>query len=293
MKRSISIVIIVIASISSLHAMDIINSYVSLTDNTLHDIHEQQYALCERINSVETGDGSIFSLSLRDLCNLSDDNKYAIINHMHLLTSKTVSLLLGSAMILPKELIENHICLCMFDGHKVAAEHFYKEPLLHAFDVYYQVRAGLADDNKPIGPLYLASQAERDAVLRVKKLWYYSVPIMSSEEKKLLDAVSDPLKQVYLQDQEVVIVPYDACTSKQLLKIIFLSSGVTLLSFGGMAGGLALIGSFFGITLGMSCHPVALATEATCAGICGSCTCLGMLMKGVCDISYHSMRVII
>lgn len=299
MKRSIIPTCMAVMCVMSLYAMDTVNSYVSLAETTFSDIRDQHQVIYQKVDSGETDYSALFSLSLCKMCEhsctMSDYDKHLAINGMpaHFFMSENVLLLLGSVMILPQELVKDYICLFLFDGHKAAAEQFYTDPIEQAFDLYHAIRVGLSDDSKPIGPLYVASQSERDAILSVKKLWYYSLPIIDSEEKKLLNAVSDRLKRTYLQGREVIILPHDVCTLKQVFNTILISGGMTLLSFGGIAGVVSLMGMFFGTPLATASNYIALITDAACTGFCGSCGCLCMATKGLCDLYYHSERIII
>jgi len=118
----------------------------------------------------------------------------------------------------------------------MAAEQFYTTPIGQAFDLYHTIKIWLADDTKPIGPVYAMPQAEQNALLGVKLSWYYSVPIINGENEELLNGLSDELKQMYLQGKNPVVLK----DKKNLCKAI--------------GGGSCVFGSTFGPLTALGVH---------------------------------------
>lgn len=309
MKKSIVLICVMIMFKSSLHAMEILTDYASLTETTFSHIHDQQDVLYQEVALVEQDYSVLFSLSLHQMGKhfgtMSDYDKHVAIKNIpvRFFMSENLLLLLGSVMLLPQELVQK-ICVFMMDGRiasdltqeeknqmqeeiATAGKQLYIDPLEQAFEVYHGIKVKLSDDSKPIGPLYVASQEERDAVMRMKKLWYF----MSSEEKKLFDAVDDTFRQTYLQGQEVVVLPYEVCTLHQMITPIVISGGMTLLSFGCLTGVLSLLELTFGIPCAVSCNSGALTTSAVGAGFCGSCMYCGIVIKRLHDTWNLSQRM--
>lgn len=195
MYNYIRIVSVIATCITSLHAMEIEQELLQqsplLTANTLSIIRKQQQA------SYKTS--SIHSLALSEMhqyfCNISDNYKRTVIKTM----STQLLLLSCIATYLPPELVHNNICFFMLDCEANAAKQFYTTPIGQAFDLYQAIKIWLADDTKPIGPLYGRPQAERNALLGVKLSWYYPAPIINAESEELLNGLPDELKHMYLQ----------------------------------------------------------------------------------------------
>lgn len=284
---------------------------VLLTEIALDDIREQQHGLYQKVDAAEIDYNALFSLSLREMYEhflpMSDYDKYVAIKNMptYLFMSENTSLLLASVMMLPQELLKE-ICVYMMDGEIASdlaqeerdalkekicasAEQFYKDPVEQAFDIYCTIKVGLSDTSKPIGPLYVASQLDRDALVQAKKLWYF----MSAEEKELFDSVSDDFKQLYVQGREVMLLPDDVCTVRQLVIPFLISGGMTLLSFSGLTCGFSLVAGLVGIPLAVSCSSTVLSINGAYAGGCGSCLCCGIVAKKLYDVWSFSERVVI
>lgn len=195
-------------STTSLYSMEIeqiasVNNYGSLTENTLNAIRGQEYALYEPIWHAQAP----FSLlSLRDIhnhfCDMPEDDKKATLKTM----STQLLLLSCVATCLPEELVKDHICFFMMDGCKPAAEKFYVTPLLEHFELYHDIKVRLADDTKPIGPLYAASQKDRNMILHVKTSHASSVPVICRTDKKVIDQIEDSIRDTYLKGMTVSVV---------------------------------------------------------------------------------------
>lgn len=216
MQKCIITGFFVVVMTISLHAMDFeqiisINNYGSLAENALYSIRGQEGALYKPIKQVQAYQGIPFSsLSLRDIrqhfCAMSDNCKRAIIKTM----STQLLLLACVATLLPEDLVKDHIGLFVFDGHKGAAEKFYKIPLLEHFELYHDIKLRLADDTKPIGPLYVASQLERLVILRVEAPFNF-------DGQKAIDEMDNELRAMYLQGETEIVLKPDLCDPRYLL----------------------------------------------------------------------------
>lgn len=236
MNKYICILSVLASCITSLHAMEIEQKSLHiqsplLTENTLDTIHKQQQGLYKT--------SSIHSLALSEMhqyfCNISDNHhKRSIIKTM----STQLLLLSCIATYLPPELVHNNICFFMLDCEENAAKQFYTTPIGQAFDLYQAIKIWLADDTKPIGPLYALPQAERNALLGVKLSWYYPAPIINGESEELLNGLPDELKHMYLHGKNPRVLK----NQKNLCKALGAGSCV----FGSTCGSIMAVGSSCG-----------------------------------------------
>ncbi len=254
MYNYICIFTVIATCITSLQAMEIAQEQSPLlTENTLDIIHKQQHALYRPVKQISSPHSLPLSEIRKYFCALSDDCKHTIIKTM----STPLLLLSCVAICLPPELVKEHICLPMMDGEimpdlkqeemdnlkkqfDIAAEQFYTTPIGQAFDLYQAIKIWLADDTKPIGPVYAMSQVEQRALLGVKLSWYYSAPIINGENEELLNGLSDELKQMYLQDKNPVVLK----DKRNLCKAI--------------GAGSCVFGSTLGSTIALGAHLSAL-----------------------------------
>lgn len=240
MKRSIITGILTVVMTLSLHAMEIeqtgpskSNDYGSFVKKKLNVVRGQMRAWYESIQQMQTHrDLSLFSLQdiKKELCAMFDDDKKEIIKNM----STQLLMLSCIATYLPEDVVKDHICLFMLDGCRQEAETFYKTPLIEHFELYHNFKTRLADDTKPIGPLYAASQGERDLILGLQQPWYCALPVMCLDRKKMLDEMRDELKQIYTLGKKISVIPDDL---NRLKLNVLISIVPGLLIFGLMASG--------------------------------------------------------
>lgn len=313
MNKNISIaVFIVLTRVLSLSAMEIeltnlskkspsLNSYGSLTENTFDMIQNQKQMLSKLMvsNPVHAYFDELHSsLKLDQLREsfsaLPEEGKCKAMKAM----STQLLYLHALALCLPPEIVRNHIVYCMLDEEKEAVEQFYDLPVLYAFDLYHEIKMGLADDTMPVGPLYAKSSQVRGLILELQKdPWYYFHSIVSPEKKEEIDAVSEDIKNMYLHDKTILVLPDDEhneCTPKKLCIVALTASSIGLGTFG--------IFSAFYASLGACCWcgakwafsypilPMNLSMSFAGAGIY---SCLLGLCDGCCSLRHHSQEITI
>ncbi len=298
MKRIISALICIkVMCVPLLYAMEVIeledisnvssiHHYESLSEDIFNDIEEQKQALYGSITDYNT---LLTSSSLHQMSQcfyaLSDDSKRIVINNMPacLFKSKNLSLLLSAMMLLPPEVIQ-YVCLHMLDGEKDASEQFYVLPFVQALDRYYQIKIGLADDAKPVGPLYLKPEQVCDlALLRMhEKPWYLPISFVSFDDNKEINSLDETTKNLYLAGKELFVLPegdgYTLCTKNNLYSIA-LASGIGLCAFSLGSGIGATVGALSSGVGSVLCNPafVVINGVASCVlGISASygCSCI-------------------
>jgi len=273
-KRSISIISLIVISAMSLSAMEFestelskksssINGYGSLADNMFSDIENQQQEQSKSviiISAPEYLEKVHSSLKLdewcKSFCTLSDGAKRRVVRTM----STQLLYLHAIALCLPPEIVKDHIILALLDDENDAVKNFYDLPFVQAFDLYYDIKSSLADDTIPVGPLYAKSPQVRELILKLQKNpWYYSQPIMSFEDN---EALPDDIKKMYLRGKEILVLPDDehnGCAQKKLCAGAFASVVVGTVLFGGFSTLLALIWGCGNVTANPF-NPAVLAT---------------------------------
>jgi len=315
MKKSIGIVsFTMLICTSSLYAMELvelenvskkslsINGYESLTENAFDMIQEQKKVFSNPVVinlAYAYLDAVHASLKLdqisRAFCALPAISKREVMSIM------SIQLLHLHALVLcfPPEIV-NHIIFCMLNGEKEALEYFYALPFTDAFDLYHEIKTKLADDTKPVGPLYAKSQQVRDLILKVqKKPWYYSRPIVDFENKGEIDLLSGDIKNMYLHDKQILVLPDDEhnrCTQKNLCTQALISGGLGLGSFGALSAVFGMLGACgaCGTPAGIACSPFVLVTNSVASfGSGGFFFCMLYGGEGCRSLYHHSQEVTI
>lgn len=259
-KRTRLLSFIAVIYMLSVHAMEIdieiekqklshvlpICDYGTLTEGIAHGIKQQQQTLqCPSFDSFSLQE---MSAHFHDM---SDDDKCNAIKHIpaYVCASKILSLLYGMVMLLPSEIIENHICLLMMDGEnksdlsqeqidkqkeivKNAATQLYTLSFLHAFDVYHEIKMAQLDDTQSIGSLYLTYLQKRDLVRELQSI--SSVVTRTKYDswwKETVNSLDDDLKKTFLSNKNIFVLP-----GNELWLNLLITSGVTL-SIGGVVCG--------------------------------------------------------
>jgi hypothetical protein len=136
------------------------------------------------------------------LCGMSYQEKCSTLKNMSLPLLR----LTCAVLYLPTEIIKKHILSVLFKNHTPAIEQFYIDPVGQALTLYHTIEKKC--DGKPIGPLYVAKQSERDVLLKVlqsKSQNNAAYKITTDIEELLKQEVSDNLKKLYLKDKTVNI----------------------------------------------------------------------------------------
>jgi hypothetical protein len=110
-------------------------------------------------------------------------------------------LLIHDFVMQPEDVIKNTVFL-MFgarEENKGAIEEFLNTPIAEALRLYHEVRNGLVNSDKPMGPLYTMSQAKRDFVLQALNPWYYSHPFYHDNNRRKNECIDEDMK-LYLDD---------------------------------------------------------------------------------------------
>lgn len=99
----------------------------------------------------------------------------------------------------------------MFDGHKEALEKFSQESPDRAFQLYHEIKKGLGDAQHPIGPLYVASQEDRDLTLQILNPWFYSQPRITLNDKTQIDSMDENLRRYFIGKEVLVFQQKNVC----------------------------------------------------------------------------------
>jgi hypothetical protein len=289
---------------SCLIVVYVLSVQAMLTERAVSSISDQALTLSQ---ILKPSDILLFSLENmhQKFCGMSQESKRALVKIM----STELLFLACVAIFLPGDIVKNHICYHMMDGNftlditqeKVnklkakigkAAHEFYITPINQMFDVYHAIARNHLCDTKPIGLLYLASKENRENILKIKSSWYYSVPIIDEQTKQLLDnELDEELRQIYLQDQEVIVLPDVAehlWVEDRLHQNLLIGVGSSLCLFGCTTGIGSLIGFLSGGGLIYACNPSFLITNIGCSGI--SCM-MPSLCGTLCDLYANIRRV--
>jgi hypothetical protein len=114
-----------------------------------------------------------------------------------------------AVLYLPKEIIKKHIVSVLFEGHIEAIEQFYVDPVEQALTLYHTIEKNCG--GKPIGPLYVAKQSIRDALLTVlqsKSQNNAGCEISEGIHTLLKKELSEDLKELYLKGKTVTFESY-------------------------------------------------------------------------------------
>lgn len=209
---------------------------------------------------------------------LSDYGKWQVKKSM----SKSLWLLHCIAVQLPEDVIKNHILFYMFDGHEKAAELFYDEPIDKSFQLYQEIKISMKDGNKPIGPLYILPEVNRNFILSTINPWHHLAPVITASDQRKIDNLDNTIKE-YLVGKNVMILPEGdknpCCEPENIYFCLGLTLGIPPLLTGMLFGGAAIFGACTGAGGAAQCFYVpefvytTLITSSVAGVGFGGCMC--------------------